>query len=71
MCYQKKFWNKGFMTEALIFTQEFMLKKVNPHRIQVRHDTRNPVSGKVMTKTGMKVEGVFFMTFHSHLICNR
>jgi len=54
----KKFWNRGFMTEALKATQKFMFKKINTHRIQARHDVRNPASGKVMTKTGMSFEGV-------------
>lgn len=54
----KKFWNKGFMTEALEATQKFMFEKVNAHKIQARHDTKNSASGKVMVKTGMKLEGV-------------
>jgi ribosomal-protein-alanine N-acetyltransferase len=54
----KKFWNQGIMTESLKAVLKFMFEKVNCHRIQARHDIKNPASGRVMAKTGMKFEGV-------------
>ena len=46
------------MTEALKATQNFMFEKADVHRIQARHNVKNPSSGKVMTKTGMQFEGI-------------
>ena len=54
----KKFWNRGIMTEALNSVLEYLFNKVNFHRIQLRHDTENVASGKVMLKNGLKREGL-------------
>lgn len=53
------FWNKGIMTEAATAVFDFLLCEVGFHRISAGHDTRNPASGKVMEKLGMKKEGLF------------
>lgn len=52
------YWNKGIMTEAANAVFDFLFCEVGFHRIFAAHDTRNPGSGKVMEKLGMKKEGV-------------
>ena len=56
-CIGKKWWNKGFVTEALNALIKFFFEEVGVNRIESRHDTNNPNSGKVMLKCGMKYEG--------------
>jgi [ribosomal protein S5]-alanine N-acetyltransferase len=51
-------WNKGFATEALKAVIEFGFAEMDLHKISAAHNTDNPASGKVMTKAGMKQEGI-------------
>jgi RimJ/RimL family protein N-acetyltransferase len=53
----KKYWNKGYCTEACMKVLEFGFQGLELHRIYAHHMTRNPASGKVLTKIGMKYEG--------------
>ncbi len=53
------YWNQGIMTEAATAVFDFLFCEVGFHRISAGHDTRNPASGKVMEKLGMKKEGLF------------
>ncbi len=53
----KKYWNCGIMTEALIGVLKFLFEEVKLNRIEVRHSTENPASGRVAEKCGMKYEG--------------
>lgn len=46
------------MTEALSAVIKYLFIKVNFNRIQLRHLTENPASGKVMLKCGLKFEGI-------------
>lgn len=56
-CIGKKWWNKGITSEALKTVMNFFFERVEVNRIESRHDSRNPNSGKVMKKCGMKYEG--------------
>lgn len=56
-CIGRYYWDKGIMTEALSAVIKFFFEDVGMNRIQAEHDINNPVSGKVMTKCGMKYEG--------------
>ena len=56
-CRGRKWWHKGIMTEALMAVMEFFFGRVGAQRIESRHDPRNPHSGMVMKKCGMKYEG--------------
>ena len=56
-CLGRAWWNKGIMSEALKAVMDFMFDIVGVNRIESRHDPRNPNSGKVMQKCGMKYEG--------------
>lgn len=51
-----KWWNKGYMTEALKSVLDFLINEVGFHLVYALHDVNNPASGKVMEKVGMKYE---------------
>ena len=50
----KKFWGKGFMTEAVIAILDFLLNEVGFKEIKATYVSLNPASGKVMEKAGMQ-----------------
>ena len=56
-CIGQCWWHKGIVTEALQAVMSFLFDKVGYQRIEARHDARNPHSGGVMKKCGMKYEG--------------
>jgi ribosomal-protein-alanine N-acetyltransferase len=51
-------WNRGYATEAARATLTFAFESLGLHRIEARHFMRNPASGRVMQKIGMRLEGV-------------
>lgn len=51
-------WNRGYATEAGAAILDFGFAELGLHRIQARHFVRNPQSGRVMEKLGMRREGV-------------
>ncbi len=53
----KKFWGKGYTTEALNEVIKFGFEKLNANRIEAHCDEDNIASYKVMEKAGMKYEG--------------
>lgn len=53
----RKWWHRGIMTEAMQAVMDFLFDEVGVQRIEARHDPRNPHSGGVMKKCGMKYEG--------------
>ena len=57
-CIGKKWWNKGITSEALNVLKKYFFEEVGVNRIESRHDSNNPNSGKVMIKCGMKYEGL-------------
>lgn len=56
-CLGRAWWRRGIMSEALKAVMDFMFDTVKVNRVEARHDPRNPNSGKVMQKCGMKYEG--------------
>ena len=56
-CIGRNWWNRGITSEALKSVIDFLFDVVGLNRIEARHDTKNPNSGKVMQKCGMKYEG--------------
>jgi len=57
-CIGKKFWNKGITTEAMKALIKFFFEEVGVNRIEARHDVKNPASGRVMIKSGLKFESI-------------
>ena len=57
-CLGQAFWGRGIMPEALRAVMDYLFDTVGVHRIAASHDARNPKSGRVMVKAGMKKEGV-------------
>ena len=53
----KAFWNRGYATEATAAVLAFGFDVLGLNRIQARHMARNPSSGRVMEKAGMRLEG--------------
>lgn len=56
-CIGKRWWRQGITSEALAALIKFFFEEVGVNRIESRHDPRNPNSGKVMMKCGLKYEG--------------
>ena len=56
-CLGRRWWHQGIMSEALLAVMDFFFDAVGFHRVACRHDPRNPHSGMVMQKCGMKYEG--------------
>ena len=56
-CLGRRWWHQGIMSEALLAVMDFFFDAVGCNRVAGRHDPRNPHSGMVMQKCGMKYEG--------------
>ena len=53
----KKFWNRGFASEAAKAILEYGFTTLGMNRIHAHHFTRNKASGRILLKIGMKHEG--------------
>ena len=51
-------WGMGYCTEAARALLDLAFGPLALHRVQARHFLRNPASGRVMQKLGMRPEGV-------------
>ncbi|MBE6887375.1 MAG: GNAT family N-acetyltransferase [Ruminococcaceae bacterium] len=56
-CIGKKWWNKGYMTEAVKAVADYLFDQVGYNRVEVQYDADNPASGRVAQKCGMQYEG--------------
>lgn len=56
-CIGRNWWHQGITSEALKAVMDFLFDEVGMNRVEARHDPRNPNSGAVMRKCGMKYEG--------------
>lgn len=54
----RKYWNNGYMTEALNLILDLSFSKLELNRIESTHYIGNEGSGRVMQKCGMKYEGI-------------
>ncbi|MEZ4768603.1 MAG: GNAT family N-acetyltransferase [Caldilineales bacterium] len=59
----KPYWNNGYCTEAARGLIRFCFETLGLHRVHAYHFARNPASGRVMAKAGMRYEG----TMRQHL----
>jgi RimJ/RimL family protein N-acetyltransferase len=51
------FWNQGYATEAGAMIVRFGFERLGLNRIHAQHFVRNPASGRVLRKLGMRHEG--------------
>ena len=70
-CIGQRFWNNGYMTEALTAIIRFFINEVGAGRVWAGHDANNPNSGKVMAAAGMDYEGTLrHAGFNNQGICD-
>ena len=55
-CIGRTWRHKGITSEVLKTVMDFLFDAVDVKRVEARHDPRNPNSGKVMKKRGMRYE---------------
>ena len=53
-CMGRRWWHQGIMSEALDAVIDFLFHQVSVQHIFAKHDVKNPHSGGVMRKCGMK-----------------
>lgn len=53
----RDYWNRGYCTEAARAVLEYGFNQLLLHKITSSHFARNPASGRVLIKIGMKKEG--------------
>jgi len=51
------YWNRGYASEAARAVVAFAFDELSFHRVEAAHFSRNPASGRVMQKIGMRHEG--------------
>jgi RimJ/RimL family protein N-acetyltransferase len=54
----REYWNRGYCTEAARALLNYAFGTLGLNRVYSSHYARNPASGRVMQKLGMKAEGV-------------
>jgi ribosomal-protein-alanine N-acetyltransferase len=54
----KPFWGRGYATEAAAAVVRYGFDVLNLNRIHACHFARNPASGRVLEKIGMRREGI-------------
>jgi RimJ/RimL family protein N-acetyltransferase len=54
----REYWSRGYCTEAARALLDFAFGRLGLNRVYSSHYARNPASGRVMQKLGMKREGV-------------
>lgn len=57
-CLSRAYWGRGIMPEALRAVMDYLFDTVGLNRVAACHDVKNPKSGRVMAKAGMKQEGI-------------
>ena len=54
----RPFWGRGYCTAALRLFLRYCFSDLDLERVSARHFIRNPASGRVMEKVGMRREGI-------------
>ena len=56
--FSREHWNHGYATQALKAVIEASFSSLPLNRLEAQHDIRNPASGRVMKKCGLRQEGI-------------
>ena len=59
----KPFWGRGYATEAAGAMLRYAFEQLGYNRVSAYHFTRNPASGRVLLKAGLRPEG----TWRAHI----
>lgn len=56
--FSREYWNRGYATQALQAVINAVFRALPLNRLEAQHDIRNPASGRVMQKCGLRQEGI-------------
>ena len=56
--FARETWNRGYATQALRAVIDAAFRALPLNRLEAQHDIRNPASGRVMEKCGLRQEGI-------------
>ena len=56
--FSREYWNRGYATQALKAVIGAVFRSLPVNRLEAQHDVRNPASGRVMEKCGLRQEGI-------------
>ena len=56
--FSREYWNHGYATQALRAVIDISFQSLPLNRLEAQHDIRNPASGRVMEKSGLRQEGI-------------
>ena len=56
--FSREHWNHGYATQALGAVIDAAFSSLPLNRLEAQHDVRNPASGRVMEKCGLRQEGI-------------
>ena len=65
-CIAQNSWGKGIMTEAFTAVIKYLFEEIGFNQIRAAHAVKNPASGRVMEKCGLKYEGTFRQFFRAN-----
>ena len=65
-CIAQGSWGKGIMTEAFTAVIKYLFEEIGFNQIRAAHAVKNPASGRVMEKCGLKYEGTFRQFFRAN-----
>ena len=56
--FSREYWNRGYATQSLKAVVDAVFRSLPLNRLEAQHDVRNPASGRVMQKSGLRQEGI-------------
>lgn len=56
--FSREYWNHGYATQALKAVISASFRSMPLNRLEAQYDVRNPASGRVMEKSGLRQEGI-------------
>lgn len=64
-CIGRQWWGKGIVTEAFTAVIKYLFEEIGFNQVRAAHAVKNPASGRVMEKCGLRFEGTFRQFFRS------